>query len=193
MTIHARLKYRYAVDASDRIVSVSQLWLAFARENGAPELSEQAVIGRSLWDFIAGDETTRLYRAIFQRVRSTTPRVVVPFRCDSPTLRRHMRLEIHRGPDDGIRLDGVLEQVELTEQLNVLDPIFPRSDNLLTMCSCCKRAMIEPVGWLEIEQAAARLHLFEQDQAPRIRQTICPACQATAYAATEQVAQTSGE
>jgi hypothetical protein len=193
MNIQARLKYRYAVDASDTIVSVSPLWLAFARENGAPELSEQAMIGRSLWDFIEGAETTRLYQAIFQRVRSTVPRVIVPFRCDSPTLRRQMRLEIHRGPENSIRLDGVLERVELTPQLNLLDPGFPRSDDLLTMCSCCKRAIIEPVGWLEIDQAAARLHLLERDRAPRIRQTICPDCRATAYAATEHAVQATGE
>jgi len=183
MVSPSRPKYGYAVDANDTIISVSPIWLAFARENGAPELSEQAVVGRSLWDFIEGTETVDLYKAIFQRVRSSTPRVIMPFRCDSPTLRRHMRLEITRGPNEGIQFDGVLEHVEPTKVLNLLDPSFPRSDAILTMCSCCKRAIIEPFGWLEVEEAAVRLHLLEKSRAPKIRQTVCPGCTAAAGAA----------
>ena len=58
-----------------------------------------AVVGRSsTWNFIQGAETVRLYQAILRRVRSNSSRVVVPFRCDAPTLRRHMRLEISSQP-----------------------------------------------------------------------------------------------
>ena len=184
MVTHARPKYRYAVDASDTIISVSPTWLAFARENGAPELSEPAVVGRSLWDFIDGPETVSLYKAIFQRVRSSTPRVMMPFRCDSPTLRRHMRLDITRCPDGGLQFDSVLEHVEVTAQLDLLDSAFPRSDNILTMCSCCKRAIIEPFGWLEIEEAAHRMRVVDKARAPKIRQAICPRCRAAASAAS---------
>ncbi len=169
-------RYRYAVDAGDTIVSVSPEWLAFARENGAPELTEPAVAGRSLWDFIEGRETVRLYQAILQRVRTTAQPVVLPFRCDSPTLRRYMRLEINSQSRAGIQFDGLMEHVEPCTPLRLLDIQFPRSEKVLTLCSLCKRALVEPAGWLEVEDAAARLHLFEEKQAPQLRQTVCPQC-----------------
>jgi hypothetical protein len=174
-------KYRYAVNANDAITSVSPLWLAFARENGASQLTCEAVMGRSLWDFIDGVETTRLYKAIVQRVRTSILRVMVPFRCDSPTLRRYMRLEITRQPEGSVQFDGVLERVEPTTRLNLLDPAFPRSRATLTLCSCCKRALVEPYGWLEIEDVAVRLHLLEEKNAPQLRSAVCPECLAAAY------------
>ena len=46
--------YRYRVDAADVIVWVDSWWLAFAQENGAPELVTETVVGRHLWDFVFG-------------------------------------------------------------------------------------------------------------------------------------------
>lgn len=37
----------YQLDPNDVIVSVSDDWLAFARENGASELDADAVVGKS--------------------------------------------------------------------------------------------------------------------------------------------------
>lgn len=180
--VHSSLpRYRYTVDALDVITSVSPTWLAFAQENGAPELTYQAVIGNSLWHFIDGSETIELYQAILQRVRASFSRIVVPFRCDSPTLRRYMRLELICQPHGSVQFDGILERVEPTEQHNLLDPRFPRSCNVLTLCSCCKRALVEPSGWLEIEDAVARLHLLEKEQTPQLRNAVCPDCLAPVH------------
>ena len=171
---------RYAVNVHDVITSVSQTWLAFARENGAPELTDHAVIGHSLWDFIDGSQTIQLYKAVLQRVRTSTPRIVLPFRCDSPTLRRYMRLEITCLPQGSIQFEGILERVEPTAYFKMFDTHVPRSRDLLTLCSCCKRALVEPCGWLEIEDAVVRLHLFEQKTSPQLRHTVCPNCLAIA-------------
>jgi hypothetical protein len=48
------------------------------------------------------------------------------------------------------------------------------------MCSCCKRIDREPEGWMELEDAAIRLKLFETSQSPELRYTICPTCAALA-------------
>lgn len=174
-------RYRYAVDAQDAIVSVSPQWLAFARENGAPHLTSEAVTGRCLWDFIDGRETRRFYEIIVQRIRDTERPMVVPFRCDSPKLKRYMRLEIMPQPNDGIQFDSILERVESIDRLNLLDPDLRRSRQMLTLCSCCKRALIESQGWVEIEDAAVRLHLLKEDYAPQLRGSVCPDCLAAAH------------
>jgi hypothetical protein len=169
-------RYRYTVDPQDVITSVCPLWLAFARENGATQLTREAVVGRSLWDFIAGDETQQLYRTLLQRVRARNASTVVPFRCDSPTLRRYMRLELTPEPNGSVQFDGVLERVEQTVPYNLLDQNFPRSMQMLTLCSCCKRILMENYGWLEIGAVAERLDLLNKNIAPKLRHSLCPEC-----------------
>lgn len=176
----AQPRYRYAIDRHDLIKQVCPLWLAFARENGAPQLSHESVTGRSLWEFIDGAETKRLYQAILARVRTSILQVVLPFRCDSPTLRRHMRLEITPQPDDCIQFEGVLERAEPTTPFSLLESTFPRSHHMLTLCSFCKRVLVETCGWLEIEDAVVRLHLLEKRKVPRLCNTVCPKCAAAA-------------
>lgn len=179
--VHPSLpRYRYAVDRQDVITAVCPLWLAFARENGAPQLSREAVIGRSLWEFIDGTETKQIYQAILQRVRTNIISSVIPFRCDSPTLRRYMRLEMTPEAEGRVQLAGVLERVEPTRPFNLLESTFPRSQHLLTQCSYCKRILVETCGWLEIEDAAVRLQLLDKQTVPKLRQSVCPDCLAVA-------------
>jgi hypothetical protein len=43
----------YEIDPANVIISVGGNWLDFARCNGAPSLTPERVIGRSIFDFIA--------------------------------------------------------------------------------------------------------------------------------------------
>jgi hypothetical protein len=178
-------KCRYRVDAEDVMTWVDDWWLAFARENGAAELTEENVLGHSLWDFIADNVTQELYQEVHNRVRSTCRRIVLPFRCDAPTLRRHMLLTITPEDSGHLLYEGVLTHVEPCPPVDVLDPSFPRSQAVLTMCSNCKQAMVEPYGWLEIEDAVARLGLFEKPKSPRLNYTVCHGCKSVLVGAPE--------
>lgn len=169
-------KYSYRVDAADTLVWVDSLWLAFGRENGATELTEKTVLGESLWNFVEGEETRRLYREIHARVRSEISTIVLPFRCDSPSLQRHLRMTITREDAGRLRYENRLIRVMPQRHLGILDSQRPRSDSLLTLCSCCKRGLLESVGWLDLEDLCARLLLFEASKVPRLRHTICPDC-----------------
>jgi hypothetical protein len=172
-----RPRYQYCVDRDDKIKSINAWWLAFARENGANELTEQSVVGSCLWDFVADEETRRLYQGIHTHLREHGKTVVLPFHCDSPTVRRHMQLTITGMAADGeLSYEGVVIRVEPRQHLAVLDPLRPRTDSFLWMCSCCKRALLETRGWLETEEISNRLHLYEKEKLPSLRQTICPLC-----------------
>jgi hypothetical protein len=169
-------RYRYRIDEADRLVWVDALWLAFAQENGAAELTEESVLGRSLWDYVAGDEIRRLYMEINGRVRLTGRSVILPFRCDSPTLQRHMRMTITRGDAGQLLYESLLVRTRSQRHLGVLDSARARSASFLTVCSCCKKALLETVGWLDLEDIAVRLGLFEMQKAPTLRHTVCPTC-----------------
>jgi hypothetical protein len=87
-----------------------------------------------------------------------------------------MRLTIWREDAGHLGYEGVLTRAETCDYLGVIDPSFVRSEAVLTVCSCCKRALIEPSGWLELEDAAVRLGLFEKPKAPGLNYTVCPGC-----------------
>ena len=169
-------RYRYRVDRADILIWVDALWLAFAKENGATELTEENVLGRSLWDFVGGDDVCTLYQQAHSRVRSSNKPVVLPFRCDSPTLIRHMRMIIH--PEEGgqVLYESLLTKTESQPYLGILDKSRPRSNRILTFCSCCKRALLEPVGWLAAEEVSAKLKLLDAERFPNMREMICPKC-----------------
>jgi hypothetical protein len=134
------------------------------------------VLGRPLWDFVAGKESRRWYAEIHARVRRTSQTLVLPFRCDSPTVQRQMRLTITPGERGELHYESVLLRVESQRSVALIDPEQPRANAMLTMCSCCKRALLEPVGWLEVEEISIRLRLFESQHVPQLCYTICPDC-----------------
>ncbi len=170
------VKYRYRVNAADELEWVDRLWIAFAEENGAAELTPSSVLGHCLWDFLADEETRNCYRDIHKRVRASGKSVVLPFRCDSPSLQRFMRMTIRAAKDGALMYESQLLRVEPQRSLNALDATTPRSHAVLTMCSCCKRALVEPAGWLEMEDVSARLKLAETPKVPELRYTTCPDC-----------------
>ena len=170
------LTYRYSVDADDLLIEVDTLWLAFARENGAAELTAASVLGRSLWDFVEGEAIRAVYEVIHTRVRSSGKSAMFPFRCDSPTLKRYMRMTIAFAEADQLIYESHILRVEPQRPLVVLDADQQRSQSFLTICSCCKKAMLESVGWLEIEEFVLAMGILESDNIPQLCHSICPEC-----------------
>lgn len=179
MVATGRHRYRYVIDANDFIASVNDSWLAFARENGAGELTREFVVGRSLWEFVQGETTRLLYQQLVRQIRAEGTRMVIPFRCDSPSVQRDMRLEIKQTTDGKVQFDGVLVSVKPRSYLAVLDARVPRTSDSLTMCSCCKSAFVQTMGWLKLEDAVVHSKCFETDSAPRLRYSLCPECALT--------------
>ena len=170
-------RYEYRVDGTDRVDWVSSNWLAFARENGAATLTESSVLGCCLWDFIADDQTRDLYQSIHSRVRELRNKVIVPFRCDSPTIRRYMQLSISGAADnDCLFYESGITRVEPRSYLAVLDPACTRTDSALWMCSCCKKILLEPHGWLEVEDVSEKLQLNHRKKLPFCQHTLCRDC-----------------
>lgn len=166
---------QYELDREDRIRSINTAWSAFARENDAEDLID-AILGTSIWDWIAGVEVRHLYSLLFSRVRKTHGPMRIPFRCDSPSVRRFMELEIVALGDGGLRCSAQLKRAESRLPVRLLESRIARSEELLAICSWCKRVRADRGQWLEIEDAASRLDLLE-DPPPALTHTICPDCE----------------
>jgi hypothetical protein len=168
----------YRVDANDRLVWVDQWWLAFARENGGGELCDvSGILGRPLWDFVAGEPLRSLYGEIHEKVRRSGQSVVLPIRCDSPMMRRQTQLTINAEESGGLLYDAVLVRARPHGPIDLLDPAAPRSREPLTVCSVCKRGLDPAVGWLELEELTMRSRYFDRDPLPHLEHTICADCE----------------
>ena len=176
MVAQAQPLYRYCLDEADVIVSVDHWWLAFAQENNVAGLNETSVVGQVLWEFISDEPTQALYKEIHGHVRRSGNSITVPFRCDSPTLKRYMQLSISNRDAGQLLYESTLIRAVPQRRLAVLDPEQKRSNDFLTMCSFCKRSLIEPSGWLDMENIALKLRLYEEQTVPELRYTVCPEC-----------------
>jgi len=169
----------WTIDGEDVITSVGADWDAFAGTNGGASLSGSQVVGRSLFDFISGDDTQQIYRLLLQRVRALDAPIIVPFRCDSPNTRRYMRLEIRPTRERGVEFHSVWLRVDARRHLRLVESSEPRSRTQLVSCSFCLHVQIREEQWLEAEDAIVRLGLLDSEKPPQLVPGVCPACNAS--------------
>jgi hypothetical protein len=160
----------YRIDAADLIVSVNAAFDEFARANGAEGLSEE-VVGRSIFDFIAGSEVSMLWRMLLARARAGVA-LTIPYRCDADDVRRELTMDLVRGADGSIDFVSTTVSVSARPPLALFAPEH-RSERLLKACSWCCR--FEVGAWVEAEEAVRRLGLLSE-VAPRLTHGMCPEC-----------------
>jgi len=171
-------RYVLEIDADDAIVSVNGDWLDFASENDAPELADQSIVGRRLWEFIEGTTMIHLYQQIAERIRDGGEGGTVRFRCDAPELQRDIAMRIESAGLPNVRFISWLETAESRPPIALLDRQAPRSSEWLRMCSWCKRVLLQDGHWEQIEFAIHKLDLFGQEMMPSVTHGICPTCEA---------------
>ncbi|MEP6574585.1 MAG: hypothetical protein ABJD11_17920 [Gemmatimonadota bacterium] len=170
----------YCIDEQDRICRVDEGWMAFARSNGGDLLRPDAVIGCRVTDFIADLTTREIYRTLYDRVRKGAT-CTVPFRCDSPALRRRLTLRLSPTSDALVRTESFLVAEEVRKMaLPILDPTIPRSADKLMMCSWCLRVRLDG-RWRELDDVRDDPRLGAVDQVPRTEYEICMSCLTSIY------------
>ncbi|MCH9680262.1 MAG: hypothetical protein K0V04_02420 [Deltaproteobacteria bacterium] len=167
----------YTLDARDTIIDIEGSWDAFARENQAPQLQIDTVLGRPIFEFFAGSETRSLYRQILDRARQTGNTVEIPFRCDAPDVMRRMQLSIVPVGGGRLRVRSTLLEQQPRIRVDFLDRRAQRSETTVLICSVCRRVAAPSNGWLEPDEAARRFGLFDTDRQPAISERICPSCE----------------
>jgi hypothetical protein len=130
-----------------------------------------------LWDFVAGEELERLLRMLVRRIRGEVRSVELPFRCDGPEVRREMDIQIaSRSAGRFVVFSARLRSQERRrEPQRLLSADAPRGTETLTMCGWCDRFLVDD-RWVEVEEAAAQLDLFQRPVLPAIDHGICPNC-----------------
>ena len=138
----------------------------------APELRE--IRGIDLFSAISDASLRELWRLILADVRKNEAGRTFDLRCDAPSLRRFIALDVRLHEKGGVRFSSRETRIEVREPVRLLDRRTGRNDSLLLVCAWCAR--IQGGTWLPIEEAMERLKLFEQQRLPRISHGICPEC-----------------
>jgi hypothetical protein len=164
----------YAIDGIDRLVEASEAYFDFAGQNEYPGAA--LCVGNLLWDSVS-DSTTRLVqRSLVRRVRRFGRTLTLPFRCDGPSVRRELILEIGKRAETGwIQFSATTVSEERRPRQALLDLREERGDRTITMCSWCDRFMVGRV-WVEIEQAVSDLGLTEGSDLPSVGYALCDRC-----------------
>jgi hypothetical protein len=173
----------YAIDDEDRLIRVDDGFYRFAAENGWDGAGDS--LGRSLWDFVAGNEVKKVQRLLLRRVREGARAVELPFRCDGPDAAREMDIRIAADRSGRVVLFSARLRSEREREAPqpLLDAGAPRAaGDFLTMCAWCDRFLVEG-EWVEVEEAARRLELFRRAEMPRLDHGICPDCNGQLLAA----------
>jgi hypothetical protein len=165
----------HTVDADGSIAAVNDEWVEFARENGAPELGREAVLGRAIWGFMEGMETRHISRLLLDNANRSGKSMTIPFRCDSTDLRRFMEMEIAPAGNGIVEFRSRVLKIEKREPVLLLDPDAGRGDEFLTICSWCRRARIDS-AWVELDEAVKKLDLFSSASLPQLTHGMCQDC-----------------
>lgn len=167
-------KVIYRVDSNDQIVFTNAEWNRFALENDTPEMISEKVIHQNFWDYLSGETIINIYQAILQRVRSGKA-IKYNFRCDAPAVARILQMNITMLEDKTVQFETVLVQSKERALQKILDRYTPRTEEIITMCSWCKRINLSN-NWCEVEEAIVRLELFEHNSLPQISHGVCEDC-----------------
>lgn len=178
----------YVVRPDWTVVEIRGAWDDFARENDGWGLAVGDVVGRDLWDFISGPETRLLYDSLVARVGRTRKPIRFNFRCDAPTLRRHMRMDLVREGSENVRFISRVLREEPRPAQPLLSAEIPRADETLVMCSWCKRVRLDDDRWVEVEEYVEDSGLMERARLPRLSHGLCPRCGAEMDALIDSVA-----
>lgn len=142
----------YWVDGKDLIIRLSSSWDDFALENGGKSVITTEVIGRPLFDYIAGDPSRMWMETVLKLVRITGKMVEREYRCDTPELRRFMKMQLVPEGGGVVRVD---HHVLRTEPRERRVEFIPKPDSTVTItkrCSICGR-ISSGERWIEADQS----------------------------------------
>ncbi len=175
----------YRVDRNDRITSVSDGWEAFAESNECRSLPQENVVGSSLWGHIQDPVTTELYREMMAFVRAQRRRAQFQFRCDSPDVKRFMRMSIDPLPDGALEFRSELVTAEPRRVPFHVQASF-RAFPVLVRCSVCNRVKTGS-EWRDVVDAVEEGLVLNHDLPLMVAYGVCDECRDRVRSSYESV------
>jgi hypothetical protein len=160
----------YRIDEDDVIVETAGAWDDFADANGGVP----AVVGRPLWQFVAGADVQAVWQLLLRRVRATEESLAFLYRCDAPGITRLLQMELL--PEPGGAIEFRSSQVRVLPGTTFDGRWEPgTAHETTTVCGWCARVSVDE-GWWSPDAAIERLGLAAGAY-PRLSHGICTSCE----------------
>ena len=164
------------LDINNQIIAVSDSWDCNAKIGHAKaSVYARNILGKNLQDYISSDETVMYIDTALKLTRLTDKIHYKPYRCDSPTHKRFMEMEITPLANGELSINHFLLFEEPFSKPLFLQDVSQQSVrpiSYLMRCSLCND-LKDPVTdeWLMAEKFDA------QESAPiSVIHTVCPSC-----------------
>jgi rubredoxin len=105
----------YWLDIKKRILETGGCWDRFALENGGDALLSESIIGTSILSFVAGDTSRIWLDTLLQLAMIKNEPVERPYRCDSPGIRRFMKMTIVPEEAGVLRVEHFIVSMEVRQ------------------------------------------------------------------------------
>lgn len=128
----------YWLGPGNTIIHVGGAWDAFAAANDGLSLVGTAVVGRPLRDYVTGDITRMFVEVMINKVRISGQLQSVPYRCDSPGVKRFMQMDLIPQKSDLLCRHRLLREERLTPPVRFTFAAG-RLDHVVKRCSMCNR------------------------------------------------------
>lgn len=172
---HHAINLDYLLDRQNRVTRVCPQWSSVARERMALALDEEMVLGRSVWDFVHGGATRRLYDALLHHVRTTGRKASFNYRGDSPATIRYMKMSLMPEPRGDVRFRSELLHEQSRQRAVYFTHAGPNRYPALMQCGLCNR--IEYHGrWYTLAQALAYTDAIDELLPTEVGDTVCDNC-----------------
>jgi len=170
-----RINLDYLLDGNDRVTRVCPQWSEVARQRMALRLDDEMVLGRSLWDFVHGGATQRLYDALIHHTRKTGRRTAFNYRGDSPGAIRYMRMVIVPGQGGVVRFRSeLLHEQSRPREVYFTHAAYPCRPDLM-QCGLCHR--LEHHGrWYTLPEALKFTDAIDELMPTEVGDTVCDQC-----------------
>jgi hypothetical protein len=175
--VHTGSPIIYEIDEQNCIAAVNPAWFDEAQTSHDRRLQEAGIVGQDLWSLIHEPTTRHLYETIIATARARGKSVGFGFRCDTPGERRLLHMEVVPQAGDHVAFEVSLVESQPRPSVDLLRVDRAQSDELIRMCSWCKRLPLDDESWVEVEEALETLRVFDvPGPLPAITHGICPEC-----------------
>lgn len=178
-----RINLHYLLDRSDRVAKVCPHWSALARQRMAMQLDEEMVLGRSLWDFVHGGATQRLYDTLIHHARRTGRKLTFNYRGDSPSAIRYMRMTLLPSYQGCVHFRSELLHEQSKQRAVYFSHVaYPRHPVLL-QCGLCHH--LEYNGrWHTLDEVLRQTDVIDELMPTEVGDTVCDSCKTRIELAT---------
>lgn len=167
-------KVSYKIDSQNKIIEVYDSWKNAAEVGKASEkLDPNSVLDKYILNYVTGDVTKVYYYIMYTECRRLKKKLSLTYRCDSPTHKRFMEMEMTPEEDNCITIENfLLKEEPFKHPVHIKD----ETENLLIpprflRCAICNSLKIDD-EWVLPENIPVN-----KEKEYKVIHSICPTCQ----------------